>query len=106
MKLLSNRIRIQKKGNQKSETEEILSYYSRKTTKVIKVLLVNCAPATIGGIVMAHNNRCFFIYRPSLSIVDQWFRNISNKRETKEKKIKSLVAVVNDYRVQKVTQSY
>ena len=55
---------------------------------------------------MAHNNRCFFIYRPSLSIVDQWFRNISNKRETKEKKIKSLMAVVNDYRVQKVTQSY
>ena len=38
-------------------------------------------------------------------LVDQWFRNISNKRETKEKKIKSLMPVVNDYRVQKVTQN-
>ena len=30
---------------------------------------------------------------------------VSNKRETKEKKIKSLMPVVNNYRVQKVTQN-
>ena len=36
-------------------------------------------------------------------LVEQFFRNISNKIETKEKK--GLMAVANDYRAQAITQN-
>ena len=89
MKLLSHRIQIQKKCNQKLETKGIPSYYSRrsgKTSKVTKALLVKCAPATGQRKYNGSQQQMLFYYTSQTELVDQWFGNILNKIETREKK--------------------
>ena len=57
-----------------------------KTGKVTKALLVKCAPATGRRKCNGSQQQMLFYYTSQTELVDQWFGNISNKIETREKK--------------------
>ena len=91
-KTLSNRKRIKKKKafkNQKPISPFLVAAGGeRKTIKVIKVLLVKCAP--ISGITKAIviTDVCHVDMETITDLGDQWIRNILNKIETEEGKFK------------------